>query len=480
MDRHLNIFYAYRQGSFEDAERESVLEDNVTRALIIALRSSPLLTQNFLEKFTGVKTDKPYHYDLQSRLAFDETESVERKRLPGRCVIVIAEHPAIPRSISIPNAVMRKFESHVESNPRRIRNALARLSTQVQEQIISEDVDSRLRRLLEVKDTEVDGVDLSDSALPFYLYQLTFGSRPDAWVTSNRITAVFENKLHGGIADAQIRRHIRENFGDGLEPRYFLQKKVDTVDRNQVPVVLWSWRDVYAFFNRFRDEQPRSIDPESCYIIGQFLEYLEVIGMGTVKFTQDDFFKEMDEIALHDRIRALGDELAGDFEKHCMVPQKRTGDYLGVNILRNDFKDKGIGSDQVPHWSCALAGKFLCIFISCESKALVTKFVKQQTWLEPKMTDALWEAQACSLSGLRLRVGEKLHIVAGGKGRNESVRNDFASFPVGAVPEQGSSKFSRPPGVRCYESLAQLRRDEEEGRSRQEGPQGCKKRFRGP
>ena len=83
MDRHLNIFYSYRQGNFEDAEGERVLEDNITRALIIALRSSDLLTQEFLKEFTAVNPDGPYDYDLQSKIESDDPEADHRRRPRG-------------------------------------------------------------------------------------------------------------------------------------------------------------------------------------------------------------------------------------------------------------------------------------------------------------------------------------------------------------------------------------------------------------
>ena len=478
MDRHLNIFYSYRQGNFEDAEGERVLEDNVTRALIIVLQSSDLLTQEFLKEFTGVNPDAPYDYDLQSKNESDDLEADRPRRPRGKCVVVVAEHPEIPNSLPVPDVAMREFESHVENNRSRLRSDLARLSDQVRKGgLRREDVHNRLKQLLELNDTDVDRGDLSDPALPFYLYQLTFGSRPDAWITSpsSRFIALFENKLHAGISDAQIRRHIRENFEGGLQPKYFLREKNIEVERSQVPVVLWSWRDVCAFFSRFRDEQPLSIDPESYYIVRQFLDYLEVVGMSEVKFTQDDFlntwepYTDMGEVGmLLDRVEALGEELEAELGEHFTVRQNRSRGYLGVNVMCNDFNPidgtkggKGIRSEQVPHWSCGLQGRFLRLYIQCESKPLVEKLVKQRDRLIPSMTEALWEAHG--LPGLRLRVQEKLHIVAGGKGKNSPVWSEFAAFSAGAIPEQRSPGLCRPPSIRCDGPLTQLRGDKEEG-----------------
>ena len=426
MDRHLNIFHAYRQGSTADAERESVLEDNVTRALIITLGSSAELTQAFLKEFTGVNTDGKYNHGLQGRPESDKAEAGKRKSLPGRCLIVIAGRPEIPKSLQVPDEVLDKLESQTKDSLKTIPNALKRLSNQVQEGTIGEEgVGRELIRLFALNDTEAAAADLNDSALPFYLYQLTLGSRPDAWITCDQFSAVFENKLQGRISDAQIRRHIRKSFGDGLQPTYFLRKRFDKTGQHQVPVVLWPWRDVYSFFNRFRDEQLSTLDPKSKtdYVVSHFLDYLEGIGMGEVKFTTQDFLEwesstektVVDKLFPH--VKALGDELSQELKQigaHESHPQKSQDDYLGVNLMRKTDLDQEKTPAQVPHFSCALSGRVLTLFITCESKELVEKLVEKRNGLEGKMADALWKVQSHGLPGLRLEIHEKLHLVFGG------------------------------------------------------------------
>ena len=55
MDRHFNAFYAYRHGNYRDTERERILEDNVTRALMIVLKSSCVLTREFSHEVRGYR-----------------------------------------------------------------------------------------------------------------------------------------------------------------------------------------------------------------------------------------------------------------------------------------------------------------------------------------------------------------------------------------------------------------------------------------
>ena len=158
--------------------------------------------------------------------------------------------------------------------------------------------------------------------------------------------------------------------------------------------------------------------------------------MGEIKFTQDDFlmwerFVDMGEIGLlNERMKRLGEELAESLGGHRWVQVKRSRGHLGGNAVPDAFGTANM--DQKPHWSCGLFqdNKRLKLYIQCESKRLAEKLVRQRHWLESSMTDALWESQACSLPGLTLAVSEKLHIVAGGTGKNAAVWRDFAAFPL--------------------------------------------------
>lgn len=54
MDKHLNLFYSYNQGSLDKLEKVKQLEDNITRALIVTLMSLEANKQKcFIEKLLG-------------------------------------------------------------------------------------------------------------------------------------------------------------------------------------------------------------------------------------------------------------------------------------------------------------------------------------------------------------------------------------------------------------------------------------------
>ncbi len=430
LDRHLNIFHAYRHGNLRDSVRERVLEDNVTRALIITLRSSRLLTREFLKEFVGVNSDGRYKYDLQSRLD-DEPEASEGQRFSLRRLLVIARkrRPQIPRSLHLSDAVMNQFESQLEHDPSGVRQRLSALSNRIQEEGIGQEtISAGLKRVLRLDHSDGDIAALGDVALPSYLYELTFGSRPDASIVFGQAAVLFENKLHGDVTDVQIRRHLRENFGEGQEPKYFRQAH-GQAERNQVPVTLWSWNDVHRFFDELLHSRRLSRAPKSRFLVSQFLEYLEMQGMGQIKFARADFLDwESDEDSdirgiLLDRVVELGEELANELGSHFVKPQRPSKDYIGVNVLHDEIASEP--SYQVPHWSLGLdRDRQLRFYVLCEGKKIVCRLLKQRTNLEERIMSALWKA--CDRSGLSLQVEEKHFVIQGGTGREVLSGNPIA------------------------------------------------------
>ena len=151
--------------------------------------------------------------------------------------------------------------------------------------------------------------------------------------------------------------------------------------------------------------------------------------MGEVKFNWSDLRTPDGDLGMvHSRIEALGDEVVAELGNHWLDKQKRDGRYVGVNFIHTDFKGKK--QYEVPHWSFAWHNGTLVLFITCEGKNVAQKLVRQRTWLEREITDALWNAQPRSLAGLTLNVFERLNFLAGGKGINAPVRNQFAAFPL--------------------------------------------------
>ena len=420
MDKHLNTFHAYRHGSSRDSERESVLEDNVTRALMIVLKSSSVLTREFLTKFACIDSRGPYEYDLQSKLQDVKSGDKNSQRIFGKRLIVIDKRAERPSPMEMDDGMLNDFESRLKDDRsrKRLQNNLLRLCNSIRGgSLEGQEIERRLKIAIGIEEENTNDLDLGNPDLPAYLYGLTLGSRPDASIATDKVEVLFENKLYGGVPDVQVRRHLRESFGEEYQPEYLVRPSpMCTGNGNQIPVLIWSWNDAFDFFGRALNDEDIHLDPVSQFLESELLEYLAKGNFGPVKFTGDDFADwKLDangdsKIALHDRIRELGEALADELGEHRMISQNRTHGYLGINILSDEYQCES--AVQVPHYSLALVrDKGLDLFITCESKPLSEKLLKNREELERSLADVLWEMG--DLSKLTLKTTKRLFKLPG-------------------------------------------------------------------
>ena len=441
MDKHLNVFYAYRHGNYRDTERQRILEDNVTRALIVTLQSSNTLTREFLKKFACVNSSGPFGYDLQSKLRDVNSEAKNGQRLPSKRLIVIDKRAECPRTMKIADWILDDFESQLEyhNSHKRLRNRLSRLCDDIREESLKkQEIECRLKWILEIEDKNTEGSGLDHPDLPPYLHDLTRGSRPDGSITSGNVNVLFENKLHSGVTDLQIRRHLRESFGEGFQPGYCVQPtRLKRGGSTTIPVLIWSWSDVHEFFSEFVKVKGLVDEPVSNFLVAGMLKLLEMQNMGPVKFTQDDFLiweSETDGAfrrVLHDRVKELGEDLAESLGKHVMKPQNVSRDYVGINLLDESVLkgNSKISPEQVPHFSLGLErNKRLVLYVLCESKPLIGKLIKKRGQLESRIMETFLKMD--SLAGLNLVVQHKLHVIVGGKGKRAPFYDTYMEFPL--------------------------------------------------
>lgn len=157
MDNHLNLFYSYSQGGYDNLKEIRVLEDNVTRALIICLNEITGFTNLFLEEILGIKSNKKPQFDLQhlGRINKAIVKSCPRKYLLG---ISPTGNDPFEKNISI-----NKLDPEEKK----------------EEEIIIE-----------------------------------HGSRADAWIwEENKFIVLIENKIYGELYIEQINRHITDTKG---------------------------------------------------------------------------------------------------------------------------------------------------------------------------------------------------------------------------------------------------------------------------
>lgn len=80
MEKHLNLFYSYNQGNLSSSERIKQLEDNLTRALIVAVKSLEISNQNlFIKTLLGKDSaSKSFVFDLQNTNNYDKKSATEK------------------------------------------------------------------------------------------------------------------------------------------------------------------------------------------------------------------------------------------------------------------------------------------------------------------------------------------------------------------------------------------------------------------
>jgi len=441
-DRHLNVFYAYSHGSYEDIGEEKMLEDNVTRALMVTLLSSSGLTSEFLKYFMGFESKGNYDYELQPRNRREEQSDGEgeRKRLRGRkYLLAICRDKKVPnRSDAIPEALEDAIIKVCEDDKRRrdLQNLLIRAGN---EDVTDGSVASN--KLLAVLKGQLPSAPEFPMDRPHlkYLLELTRGSRPDGVIKGTDFIALLESKLYGSAVHGQIRRHISENLGSALGPAYQIYPGTGNTKRNEVPVVICSWRDVYSFFKSYEDSFDESQDPKVLFLVGDFIKYLEELGMGETKFTRGDFLEWQRDYyqnkekarSLLRKIEALGDDLANYLSDHWVNTQNVSPEYLGVNLVHDKYKRNR--PVDVPHWSLALhqmggGERFLRFFIQCESKKLSQTLVRQRSSLEPKLVEEL--SKAVSKEPIAFKVKEKLFLTRGGKGPLAGIWSECFCYPL--------------------------------------------------
>jgi hypothetical protein len=438
MSNHLNVFDSYSQGGFRNIEREKVLENNVTRALIVTLHNSPPAAKYLLNRLFNIEFSDEFVYDLQKKLVISSDEAGVVKKWRRGLVLAIAPQKDEPRQ----DALLDNLEKKVAETAIKEKQKLQKLLGEFQQG--EEGNSNRVRDIAKLLQSTPEIINNLNSSDLRYLYDLSGGSIPDAIIIAPRQhTAILvESKINGAIIGTQISRHVSVNFVGGLQPKYVIygqQKPV--VGEREVLVCICTWSDISSLLVSFQKDYESQNGPKA-FLVGQFLEYLEDNNMGELKFKQQDFLDwerfdwNSDESWEHRhkmllRLHNLGLTLAEDFgDKHWVNDQVPIRNYIGVNIVHNKYKERK--PYEVPHWSLAIQqhgaeDRCLRLFIQCEGTKLTSSLLKNRDALEIGMTQALLDI---GHPGISLRIEEKIFLAPGGKGRKENIWSQYFAFPL--------------------------------------------------
>jgi hypothetical protein len=187
-------------------------------------------------------------------------------------------------------------------------------------------------------------------------------SRPDAWIVGKDFVVLIESKVLARLDQEQMNQHFRKLLGEDDLPNCLVK----------------TWAEVHRFF---LDLRPRLQGLEA-WLVQQFAEYLEVIGMNDFSGFRKDFF---DYFFIHD------DEDARKWVKHNMEVfannildelKKSTPFYQYVDLGRIKLSDTycwaAFGNSKeayrnLAHQTIAADSQGLSIFVNVELKPAVEK-----------------------------------------------------------------------------------------------------------
>ena len=467
MDRHLNLFHGYAQGDHESLDRGRVLENNVTRALLLLLRSSPRhLQERLIEEIAGVPVDKAdLVFDLQAPKE-PAIDALRRSNMSRKVILGIA--PRIqPAEVEFPktveDAVTRALAQRAPEVPRagKKREGAVALRQEIESIRKSIEDDGRdppepelLRRrignILGVETTDLRelGGD-ADTVLTQlrYLDDLLRGSVPDGWIGVGEGTVILlENKIRGGLVRAQLLRHRRKWFPNADE---------------QVEIRQRSWADVYRIV---ADLAQATLD--SGIFAKQFVQYLEGedVNLAPMKLSQSlfgDFGGASDPVrrtALHAAHRRLVDAAPGFAPRapgpvFLTVPRQFAPDYLGVELI--DERDKGTKFSSLIHLSVGIEREGVRIYVVVEPVALIRRLVAAWNADREGFEAALWDS-ARDLPELSCRSTRRFRVT----------RKKFFAMGKHEYAQHLAERIENDPAVvsRVLNDLAVLSSDDPPGK----------------
>jgi hypothetical protein len=247
-----------------------------------------------------------------------------------------------------------------------------------------------------------------------------FGSTPDGWVFGEQWAIAIEVKAGG----AELSKQQLDSY----------QQHLQRVAPNaQVLRCHRSWRlHIASILENLYSDQ--SLSDVGRFLTNELREYLEVQGLGTASFTRQDFLDWDKNISvLKSRIGTLGRILADKLGNHQSTLQHVHPDYIGVNLIHNDFEGKS--NYEVPHWSLGLAPyeRRLRLFVQCEKRELAERLAANSDKLESQLTEALLPIKHDPR--FQLRVEDKWFVMRAGRNERAPLYQTYFSDSLGNCQE---------------------------------------------
>lgn len=262
MDKHTNVFNSYSGGGSHSPERLEILEDNVTRALIVVLRQlqkdRPTAFREALRQLTNIDVESDVCFDLQSFSDAHELSVLQRSSV--KRVLLITRDGGRP---DWSNNQFKGFLEWIDQN-KLDEQALASLKSQLKQSISNGKnfVFKSVGRNYEF------GTDESQSLWELLVPE----ARPDAWIYEpgrrrDRMLLAIESKVGSNrVSREQIYRHVTSKRGLAVKApgREFLEQNVLSVSWSQVGETLLA--------------VPLDRNSVASFLIDEFFKYLKLSG----------------------------------------------------------------------------------------------------------------------------------------------------------------------------------------------------------
>ena len=199
------------------------------------------------------------------------------------------------------------------------------------------------------------------------------GSLPDAWIYGEDFAVLVESKIVGALGEDQMAKHYEKLASSaGRKPRHSV----------------YTWNDIHRFFLRVSSETESRLTAKDKWIIGQFTQYMEWIGMADyigIKPEMFDHFAARPDVrsddtrqwirgsmeAFGEKVRDKLQEIGLDFYEDFLVGKlKITADHCWVALGHTKLK-------KYAHQTFSLYADGLEVFVNVEMKALTDKLNKK-------------------------------------------------------------------------------------------------------
>ncbi|MDQ3181307.1 MAG: hypothetical protein M3Q33_12385 [Acidobacteriota bacterium] len=248
MEKHLNLFYSYNQGNLSSSERIKQLEDNLTRALIVTLRSLEVSTQvSFLNLLLSknIIHSKSFVFDLQN------TKRYKPRSDTAKFLIILQRDKS--------NFTLKDFQN--------LDTSFLENKTDFEKKEIEKDIRKHITSESQ-ENFQINNTDFKFSELNSLL-QFFYGNRPDAWIISEKEVILFETKIgYNSASKYQIYRHITGKSGLNLKPQNLKNNNAN------LSIINITWEEIGKIFQSLKSD----VKQTEHFLISQFLEYISMTG----------------------------------------------------------------------------------------------------------------------------------------------------------------------------------------------------------